>query len=415
VTHAVDPSDPGRRPQIDLIAGDTYASHDWHDALHWMRRHEPFYRDETNDLRAVTRHADIMAISKRSDVFCNGRGYRPDAPPVPHMIAMDRPEHMIRRNLVNRGFTPRRIAAYEGRVREVCTAILDDVAERGECEFVFDVAARLPLIVIGDLLGVEPADHDRLLRWSDDLLSALGSPDPAKIAAQAQAAIEYRDYCLRVVKDRRSRPPTDDLMSVLVHAEIDGERLDDESLFMESLLILIGGDETTRHVISGGLHALLRHPEQLRTLRADPTALPRAIEEMLRWVTPIQNMMRTATADAEVDGHRFHAGDRLLLMYPSGNRDEAVFDAPFRFDVARDPNPHVAFGGRGAHHCLGSSLARLELRVMFEELLRRFPDLELASGAPPPLRPANFVVGIERLPVRYSPVPREGAARAAAS
>jgi cytochrome P450 family 142 subfamily A polypeptide 1 len=200
-------------------------------------------------------------------------------------------------------------------------------------------------------------------------------------------------------------------MSILVHAEIDGERLDDESLFMESLLILIGGDETTRHVISGGLLALLQHPEQWRALQADPTGVPRAVEEMLRWVSPIQNMMRTAAEDTEVGGHRFRAGDRLLLMYPSGNRDEAVFADPYRFDVTRDPNPHVAFGGRGAHHCLGSSLARLELRVMFEELLRRFPDLERASGEPPPLRPANFVVGIEALPVRFTPTRREGACR----
>jgi cytochrome P450 family 142 subfamily A polypeptide 1 len=394
------------RPELDLVDGRTYAADGFHEALRWMRQHEPVYRDAKNDLFAVTRHADIMAISKRSDAFRNGQGYRPDAPAVPHMIAMDRPEHMVRRNLVNRGFTPRRVADYEDRVREICTQILDDVAERGECEFVFDVAARLPLIVIGDLLGVAPEDHDRLLRWSDDLLRALGSSDPGKIAAQATAALEYRDYCLRVVADRRARPPADDLMSVLVHAEVDGARLDDESLFMESLLILIGGDETSRHVISGGTYALLQHPEQLRALREDPSGLPAALEEMLRWVSPIQNMMRTTAEDTEVNGHRFRAGDRLLLMYPSGNRDETVFVDPFRFDVTRDPNPHVAFGGRGAHHCLGSSLARLELRVMFEELLRRFPDLALATDEPPPLRPANFVVGLEALPVRFTPTRR---------
>jgi cholest-4-en-3-one 26-monooxygenase len=394
------------RPELDLVDGRTYAADGFHEALRWMRQHEPVYRDAKNDLFAVTRHADIMAISKRSDAFRNGQGYRPDAPAVPHMIAMDRPEHMVRRNLVNRGFTPRRVADYEDRVREICTQILDDVAERGECEFVFDVAARLPLIVIGDLLGVAPEDHDRLLRWSDDLLRALGSSDPGKIAAQATAALEYRDYCLSVVADRRARPPADDLMSVLVHAEVDGARLDDESLFMESLLILIGGDETSRHVISGGTYALLQHPEQLRALREDPSGLPAALEEMLRWVSPIQNMMRTTAEDTEVNGHRFRAGDRLLLMYPSGNRDETVFVDPFRFDVTRDPNPHVAFGGRGAHHCLGSSLARLELRVMFEELLRRFPDLALATDEPPPLRPANFVVGLEALPVRFTPTRR---------
>jgi cytochrome P450 family 142 subfamily A polypeptide 1 len=395
------------RPEVDLVDGRTYAG-DLHAALRWMRRHEPVYHDRKNGLWGVTRHADIMAISKRSDVFRNGQGYRPDAGPVPHMIAMDRPEHMVRRNLVNRGFTPRRVTDYEPRVREICRQILDAVALRGECDFVRDVAAPLPLIVIGDLLGVDAEDYERLLGWSDDLMRALGSQDPALLAAQVRAGIEYREYCLRVVADRRAKPPGDDLMSVLVHAEVDGARLDDESLFMESLLILIGGDETTRHVISGGMHQLLRHPDQLRALQADPSRIPLAVEEMLRWVTPIQNMMRTVAEDVEIGGHRFRAGERLLLLYPSGNRDEAVFHDPFRFDTSRDPNPHVAFGGRGAHFCLGSSLARLELRVMFEELLRRVPDVALASDAPPPLRPANFVVGIEQLPVRFTPFALEG-------
>ena len=404
---AAEPTAASDRPEIDLVDGRSYAG-DIHAALRWMRRHEPVYHDRANDLWAVTRHADITAISKRSDVFVNAKGYRPDAAPVPHMVAMDRPEHMVRRNLVNRGFTPRRVSAYEGRVREICTRILDDVAPHGECDLVRDVAGRLPLIVIADLLGVGAEDHERLLRWSDDLMRALGSKDPETLAAQVRAGLEYREYCLRVVADRRSKPPGEDLMSILVHAEIDGARLDDDSLFHESLLILIGGDETTRHVISGGMHQLLLHPDQLRALRAAPSRIPLAVEEMLRWVSPIQNMMRTAAAEVEVGGHRFRPGDRLLLMYPSGNRDESVFEAPFSFDVGRDPNPHLAFGGRGAHHCLGSSLARLELRVMFEELLRRFPDMRLASAEPPLLRPANFVVGIETLPVSFSPLAREG-------
>jgi cytochrome P450 family 142 subfamily A polypeptide 1 len=224
-----------------------------------------------------------------------------------------------------------------------------------------------------------------------------------KLAAQVQAGLEYREYLQGVVADRRSRPPADDLMSILVHAELDGERLDDESLYMESLLILIGGDETTRHVISGGMQQLLHHPDQLRALAADPSGIPTAVEEMLRWVTPIQNMMRTAAEDAEVGGHRVREGDRLLLLYPSGNRDERVFDDPFAFDTRRDPNPHLAFGGYGAHFCLGNALARLELRVMFEELLRRLPGIEPASGDHPPIRRANFVVGIDELPVRFPP------------
>jgi cytochrome P450 family 142 subfamily A polypeptide 1 len=194
-------------------------------------------------------------------------------------------------------------------------------------------------------------------------------------------------------------------MSVLVHAEVGGQMLDDQSLIFESLLILNGGDETTRHVISGGMYELMRHPEQFQRLREDPSQIPRAVEEMLRWVTPIVNMMRTCTRDVELRGHRLREGDRLLLLYPSANRDERVFEDPDRFDVARDPNPHVAFGGYGNHFCLGNALARLELRVLFEETLARLPDLALASEAPLPVRDANFVSGYESMPVRFTPAP----------
>ena len=188
-------------------------------------------------------------------------------------------------------------------------------------------------------------------------------------------------------------------MSVLVHAEIDGEKLDDQALLQESLLILVGGDETTRHVISGGMYQLLRNPDQRESLVRDPSGIPLAVEEMLRWVTPIQNMARTVTRDLELRGQKLREGDKILLLYPSGNRDARVFRHPDRFDVKRQPNDHVAFGGYGAHFCLGAPLARLELRVMFEQLMRRLPDLELASDEPPPMQPSNFITGIESLPV----------------
>ena len=189
-------------------------------------------------------------------------------------------------------------------------------------------------------------------------------------------------------------------MSVLVHAEIDGGKLDDEALLQESLLILIGGDETTRHVISGGMYELLRNPGEQQKLIDDPGKIPLAVEEMLRWVTPIQNMARTVTKDVELRGQKLREGDKLLLLYPSANRDAKVFEEPFRFDVEREPNDHVAFGGYGEHFCLGSALARLELNVMFEEIIRRAPGLELESDEPLPRRPSNFITGFERMPVR---------------
>jgi cytochrome P450 family 142 subfamily A polypeptide 1 len=387
------------RPELSLMDGRFYAD-DPHPQLLWMRQHDPVYWDEQAKLWGITLHDDLQAVSKDSETFCNRFGMRPDAPAVPSMINFDGDYHKRRRNLVNRGFTPRRVADHEPRIRSICATLIESARQKGCVEFVREIAAPLPMIVIGDMLGVLPEDRDRLLRWSDDLISGLSlSAPPEAIAATAHAALEYAGYCSEVIADRRRRAPGDDLMSILVHAEVDGERLDDAALIQESLLILVGGDETTRHVISGGMDQLLRHPDQRRKLAANPAAIPNAVEEMLRWVTPIQNMSRTVTREVTLRGKRLREGDKVLLLYPSGNRDARVFDDPFRFDTTRDPNPHLAFGGYGAHFCLGSSLARLELRVMFEEILSRAQELELADDQRPPYRNSNFITGIESLPV----------------
>jgi cytochrome P450 family 142 subfamily A polypeptide 1 len=384
---------------VRLLDGGFYAA-DPHPYFRWMRDNAPVYFDPTAQVWGIALHADVMAISKDSTTFCNRFGMRPDSPPMPSMINLDDPAHKRRRNLVNKGFTPRRVSELEPKVRRICVELIEKVAARGECDFVRDIAAPLPMIMIGDMLGVEPEDRDRLLRWSDDLILGTSATATPEAAAGAMRAFgEYTEYNRKVVADRRSKPPQEDLMSVLVHAEIDGERLDDEALLQESLLILVGGDETTRHVISGGMEQLIRHPDQRGKLIRDPSKLPAAIEEMLRWVTPIQNMARTVTRDVTLRGQRLREGDKLLLLYPSANRDANAFDEPDRFDVERSPNDHVAFGGYGTHFCLGASLARLELRVMFEELLRRLPDLELASDEPLPRRPSNFICGIESMPV----------------
>ena len=341
-----------------------------------------------------------MNASKDPQTYCNSQGMRPDSPPMPSMINLDPPTHTRRRNLVNKGFTPRRVAEYEPRVREVCIDLIERAKAKGEFDFVRDVAAPLPMIMIGDMLGVAPADRDMLLRWSDDLI--LGSSlraSPEHIEGATRAFIEYADYNRDVITDRRAKPPQGDLMSILVHAEIEGEKLDDDALLQESLLILIGGDETTRHVISGGMYQLLRHPTQRQLLIDHPATLPVAVEELLRWVTPIQNMARTATRDIELRGQTIRAGEKILLLYPSANRDEKMFTNPLSFDVTREPNYHLAFG-HGTHFCLGNNLARLELRVMFEELNQRLPHLSLVDDAPPRQRPSNFIVGIEHLPVR---------------
>jgi cytochrome P450 family 142 subfamily A polypeptide 1 len=319
------------------------------------------------------------------------------------MIDMDDPEHWKRRKVVNRGFTPGRVRDREGEIRDKCDAIIDQVCERGECDFVRDVAAPLPMVLIGDMLGVAPADRDDLLRWSDDMVSAQsGSATEEQFLGAMHAMEEYTAFCTHAVAQRQEHP-TDDLMSVLVHAEVDGDRLDPDEVLHESLLILVGGDETTRHVISGGMEQLLLNPDQRKLLIDDFGKIPTAVEEMLRWVSPIKNMCRTVTHDTEFMGQQLHAGQKCMLLYESANRDETKFADPYKFDVEREPNEHVAFGF-GAHFCLGQALARLELRVMFEQLLTRMPDLELAVDPTElPRRPANFISGLESMPVRFTP------------
>lgn len=396
------PSHP-TRPEIRLLDGNFYGS-DPIESYRWMRANAPVYYDEQAKVWGITLHEDILAISKDSETFCSGQGSRPESASwVPSMINMDDPDHRLRRGIVNRGFTPRRVDDHEPKIRKICNDLVDGVIARGECDFVRDLAAPLPMIVIGDMLGVLPEDRDRLLRWSEEMLgatSATAGPDAVSLAAQAGG--EYAKYTLDVIAERRANPEIDDLIGLLVNSEIEGERLDEEALIHESLLILVGGDETTRHVITGGMLALIQHPEQRQMLLDDPSKIATAIEEMLRWVSPIKNMNRTATRDVELRGQRIRKGDKLLLLYHCANRDERVFKHADRFDIERNPNEHVAFGGYGRHFCLGSSLAKLELRVFFEEVLPRLPDLELAPDAKLELRPSNFIAGLEEMQVRFA-------------
>lgn len=378
-------------PDVHLLSPDFYA--DPHPLFTWMREHAPVYWDDTTGLWGVALHADVMAVSKDWETFCSGQGSRPESS-VPSMINTDPPQHILRRRIVSAGFTPRRVQDHEPFLRRKVGELIDRVVERGSCDFVREVATPLPMYMIGELMGLPEADHDMLLHWSD--LFATGGEH---VRDETVAAVQdYTDYILKLIEERRGND-AEDLVSLVVNAEVEGEKLSDWDLVFETMLILVGGDETTRHVISGGLEQLLRHPEQWALLLREPERLSTAIEEMLRWTTPIQNMNRTATRGAALGGQRIREGDRLLLLYPSANRDERVFPEPFRFDVTREPNDHVAFGGFGRHHCLGAQLARLELRVLFEELLERLPELRLAGTEAPQQRRGNFVLGLESLPV----------------
>lgn len=387
------PSSPPR-----LLDGDFYAN-DPHPQFTWMRQSAPVYWDEVGQVWGIARYEDVLAISREPQTFSNSQGNRPDGPPMPFMIAMDDPLHKRRRNLVNKGFTPRRLLEREPRLRQLSRQLIDRARALGELDFVKDVAAWLPLMVIGDMLGVEPDAYADLLRWSEEMVLGSGTTSEEVIQRANLAFIEYAEYQNRVIADRRAKPPQPDLISILVHADIDGDKLSDDDILWEALLILIGGDETTRHVLTGGMYQLLLHDDQWRELRRAPGKLPMAVEEMLRWVSPIQNMSRVVLRDVEFRGRRMRAGDKLVLLYPSANRDESVFNEPFRFDIARNPNDHLAFG-YGAHYCLGASLARLELRVFFHELLERLPELELAPEFVPRYRSSNFITGIEAMPLR---------------
>ncbi|MDQ1373763.1 MAG: cholest-4-en-3-one 26-monooxygenase, partial [Actinomycetota bacterium] len=288
---------------------------DHHSALTRLRAEDPVHWD--GEVWGITRYDDLKEISKHPQRYSNAGGIRPDTGPVPMMIDMDDPDHVKRRKLVNKGFTPKRVADSTEAVRRAADEIIDAVCEKGECDFVMDVAAWLPMIMIGDALGVAREDRSTLLRWSDDMLSALsGAPDALEKATTVY--VEYDGWCRQAIADRRTEA-RDDLMSVLVHAEVDGDRLTDDEIIHESLLILSGGDETTRHVITGGMYQLLLDPERRQRLVEDPSAIPVAVEEMLRWVSPIKNMARTVTADTELRGRELHEGDKLLLLYPSAN------------------------------------------------------------------------------------------------
>ncbi len=389
------------RDEIRLLEGDFYVGHPL-DHYRWMRANAPVYRDPVGEIWGVTLHEDIMHCSKDPGIFCSGKSSRPEEGTwIPSMINLDDPDHKRRRNLVNRGFTPRRVSDHAPLIRRVVTQLIDAVAEKGSCDFVRELAAPLPMAIIGTMLGVAEEDWDTLLQWSEDMLRGTDRSASAEVRSAAmQAGAGYAAYAMKVINDRR-KESREDLMGILVDSEIDGERLTDQELIQESLLILIGGDETTRHVISGGMEALIENPDQRQKLIDDPTRIPTAVEEMLRWVTPIKNMNRTALEDAVLRGQKIREGDKVLLLYQSGNRDERVFDEPKKFDVERSPNDHVAFGGYGTHFCLGAPLARLELRIMFDELLRRLPDMEIDGDLP--LRPSNFIVGIEEMPVVFTP------------
>lgn len=397
-----------------IIDSDGYAARGYpHELWTELRRDAPVCRIEpgrTSPFWALTRHEDVVWVSRQPRRFVSSKRLvvNPDNPPseaggdVHMLINMDPPEHGAFRRLASAYFTPRALERLEARVSALAAGILDEIAQGEavrECDFVSEVAAKLPLAVIAELLGVPREDWPLLVRWSDE---TVGNADPefqqggtaGETLERAQHALF--EYFALLAEERRQRPK-DDLVSVLARAEIDGRRLSTNDLLSYFFLLVAAGNETTRNAASGGLVALLENPGELARLRNDPSRLPGAVEEILRWTSPIVHFCRTAAEDTEVRGVRIRAGESVAMFYPSANRDERVFDDPQRFRIDREPNPHVAFG-IGEHFCLGAHLARMELRCLFGELLARLVDAELA-GPISRLRSAT-VGGIKALPVR---------------
>jgi len=389
------------KPDVDLTDGNFFADGLARDAYRWMRANEPVFRDR-NGLAAAATYQAVLDAERHPEVFSNTGGIRPDQPAMPYMIDMDDPQHLLRRKLVNAGFTRKQLMDKAAGIEALCDALIDAVCEAGACDFVRDIAAPLPMAVIGDMLGVLPQDRATLLKWSDDLVCGLSaSADAAAVQALMDAFAGYNGFALESAAKRRAEP-TSDLFSILVNAEVDGQRMSDDEIVFETLLILIGGDETTRHTLSGGVEQLLRHRDQWDRLVTDGALMPGAVEEMLRWTSPVKNMARTVLRDNEFHGTQLREGEKMLLLFESANFDESVFGDPENFRIDRNPNSHLAFGF-GTHFCLGNQLARVELTTMVRKLIERLPDLRLADDSALPLRPANFVSGLEAMPVVFTP------------
>ncbi|MDQ2678866.1 MAG: cytochrome P450 [Actinomycetota bacterium] len=372
------------RPDVNLLDPEFHRG-DPHSAYTWMRSNEPVYRDEANGLWAVSRHADLLAVERDSATFVSGRGYRSWwAPEENNIISSDDPEHLRNRRLVSNRFTPRASREHEPWLRATIDELLDCIGADGELEVVSGLAAPLPSRLIARLLGFPEERWPDVQRWSESIMRFdAASYDVDALYGLSAAISEFVELLGEVVPERRGCP-VDDLVSVWVHADM-GDRVgySDRRMLHETGLFIAGGAETTRTAISHGLRVFADHPDQWDRVAADPSLVPGAVEEVIRWVTPLNNFFRTAAQDARIGEQAVAEGDRVILLYPSANRDEAVFDDPFRFDVTRTSNPHLAFG-HGTHFCIGANLARFELQLLFGELTRRFrapvvltePDVE---------------------------------------
>jgi cytochrome P450 len=395
-------------PRIDLLDPGSFAHGQPHAQFRFLRERDPvhWHREPNGPgFFALTRHAEVTAVGRNSAVFSSEPTIMIADPEFElnidghqMMLMMDPPRHTQYRRLVSREFTPRASAALAPRIAELAVRIIDQVIERGACDLVEDVAGELPSYVIAELLGIPLDDGRELYRLTETIHSA---PESLPPGAAAAAVMRMFGYASGVIAEKRARP-RDDLASKLLAAEVEGRRLDDLDFQLFFMLLVDAGGDTTRNLVGGGMLALFEHPDQRQRLARDlDRLLPAAVEEMLRWVSPVVYMRRKATRDTELGGRKIQAGQKVVMYYGAANRDPAVFPEPERFDVTRAPNPHVAFGGGGAHFCLGSHIARIEIATLLRELLTRMPDVAPAGEAE--YLASTFISGPKRLPVRFTP------------
>jgi cholest-4-en-3-one 26-monooxygenase len=402
-------------PGIDLLDMDRFVRGEHHEMFRRLRAEDPVYwHDEPKGpgFWAVTKHADLVAVNRDATLFSSevggisifDYGDREGTsggldPRGLMMLYTDPPKHTRYRLLVNKGFTPRMIGLLEQYLTHRATVIVDNVIERGECDFVEDLSAELPLQAIADIMGVPQEDRRLLFEWSNKMI---GVDDPEyQTEDNGMAAMELYAYVNALAKARQS-DPRDDIVTKLINAEIDGDKLSEVEFDMFMLLLTVAGNETTRNTTSWGMHALLNNPEQLAYLQEDVEGrLDTAIEEILRWASPVLHFRRTASADTQIGDKAVKAGDKVVIWHISANRDEDVFADPFRFDVSRNPNDHIAFGGGGPHFCLGANLARMELRLIFREIVTRIPDMKIAGDVS--FLRSNFIGGVKHMPVSFTP------------
>jgi cholest-4-en-3-one 26-monooxygenase len=401
-------------PEINLVDADIYQRGGApHDQFAWLRQHSPVHwHADGGDpawpgFWAVTRHADVGHISRHPEVFSSYQrlalfNETPDDQIDMQrlmMLNMDPPQHTRQRSFVNRGFTPRMIGRLAKHIREICDELIDEVVPRGEADFVTDIAAPLPLYVICELVGAPVEDRGKIFELSNTMVGMddpefRGSPDEGM-----QAAADMYAYAGELAARRREQP-RDDIVTRLLQPDESGEVLSADEFDLFFLLLAVAGNETTRNAVSGGMLAFFEHPGQWQRLLADPGLIPTAAEEIVRWVSPVNMFRRTATRDTDLGGQAIAEGDKVVVFYTSANRDESVFDRPAEFDIGREPNPHVGFGGGGPHFCLGRHLAALEMRVLLQALAERMPDLAL-DGEASRLR-SSFLNGLKHMPVRFT-------------